>query len=136
MNYYIDSCIWRDFLENRSDGLKPLGEFAYLFFKKCLKENHKIYFSNLVFDELSKYVGENEVNNLINNFSNIIIIVNYSNVQILKAKNLIKKYDNLHFADSLHIIIAKENKCAIITRDKHFFNLGELIKVFEPEEVI
>lgn len=136
MNYYVDSCIWRDYLENRSDGLKPLGEFAYLFFKKCSKENHKIYFSKLVFNELSKYINEIEINKLIDNFSNIIIFVNYSNEQILKAKNLIKEYNNLHFADALHIVIAKENNCVVITRDNHFFNLGKLIKVFEPEEII
>ncbi len=136
MNYYVDSCIWIDYFENRSDGLKPLGEFASLFFNKCAKENHKIFFSNLVFEELSKYISEIEINNLIYNFSNIIILVNYSNKHILKAKNLIKEYNQLHFSDALHIVVAKENKCIVITRDNHFFNLNELIEVSNPEEII
>lgn len=136
MNYYVDSCIWIDYFENRSDGLKPLGEFAFLFFKKCAKENHKIYFSNLVFEELSKYISKTEVNNLIDNFSNVTIFINYSNKQISKAKNLIKEYGNLHFSDALHIVIAKDNNCVVITRDNHFFNLESLIVVFKPEEII
>lgn len=136
MNYYVDSCIWIDYFSNRCDGLKPLGEFAYLFFKKCSKENNKIYFSKLVFDELSKYINKNEINLLIDTFSNIIIFVNYSNLQILGAKNLTRKYGCLHFSDALHVIIAKDNKCVLVTRDTHFFNLGGLIKVVKPEEII
>ena len=55
MNYYLDSCIWIDFIENRFDGLNPLGEYAFLFLKKCEKDNDTILYSQHIIVELEQY---------------------------------------------------------------------------------
>ena len=34
--YYIDSNIWRDYFENRSDRFRPLGDWALMFFKEII----------------------------------------------------------------------------------------------------
>ncbi|MFH0862371.1 MAG: hypothetical protein V1875_05000 [Candidatus Altiarchaeota archaeon] len=52
MRYYVDACIWRDFLEAREDNLKPLGEFAFQFLKYAMTCKHTVLYSELVLEEL------------------------------------------------------------------------------------
>jgi hypothetical protein len=51
--YYVDTNIWLDFLESRGSYLKPYGEFAFQFFKKCIQRKDTILYSDLVLDEIS-----------------------------------------------------------------------------------
>jgi hypothetical protein len=51
MKYYIDTCIWRDYFENRNDKYRPLGEWAFRFIKKIINEDSLILFSDLVLEE-------------------------------------------------------------------------------------
>lgn len=135
MNYYVDSCIWIDYFENRTDGLKPLGEFAFQFFKMCKLTKSKIYFSNLVYAELVGYLSKEKINILLNDFSKILIFFEYSNTQIASAKKLSNQLDSIHFSDSLHAVIAKNNGCVLVTRDNHFNELYFFVKIVKPEEV-
>ncbi len=136
MNYYVDSCVWIDFLENRKSGLIPIGEFAFVFFKKCKQTKSKIYFSNLVFKEISKYLSKEKINFFLNDFSEIIVFVEYSKEQISLAKKLSNELESIHFSDALHAVIAKENDCVLITRDNHFDELSFFVEVCLPEEVL
>ena len=44
--YFIDTCVWRDFYEDRfSKSKKPLGKYAADLFIKILKNKDKILFS-------------------------------------------------------------------------------------------
>jgi hypothetical protein len=54
MRYYVDTCIWLDLLEDRTDGLRPLGEFAFQFIKKAMRHGDTIIYSSLVLGELMK----------------------------------------------------------------------------------
>ncbi len=54
MKYYLDTCIYIDFIENHYDGLNPLGEYAFLFLKKYEKEQHQILYSQQVIYELNE----------------------------------------------------------------------------------
>jgi predicted nucleic acid-binding protein len=135
MDYYVDSCIWIDLFEDRTDGLRPLGEFAFCFFKKCLSSKSKIYFSELVFEELSNYISKKEIENIIKDYSEIVIFVNYSDEQKSFAKKLTKRVNSIHFSDALHAVIAKKYNCVLITRDNHFNELSFFVKVLAPEEV-
>ncbi len=45
--FYIDTCIWRDYYENRSDNLKPLGEWALQFLKNAVNNDDLILYSDL-----------------------------------------------------------------------------------------
>ncbi|MBW2990557.1 hypothetical protein KY348_02515 [Candidatus Woesearchaeota archaeon] len=54
--YIIDSCIWRDFYEDRvSKSGRPLGKYAFDLFFKILKRNDVILFSDALTGELRKY---------------------------------------------------------------------------------
>ena len=52
VRYYIDTCIWRDLIENRSDRFRSLGEDARGFFQRCAESGGIIVWSPLVEHEL------------------------------------------------------------------------------------
>lgn len=122
MNYYVDSCIWIDYFENRSDGLKPLGEFAYLFFKKCLKENHNIYFSKIIVFELKQ--NGFDFFDISKEFNILLVEVVPTNVDLKNARSLCIK-NKIPFGDAVHQILSKSNKLTLISRDKHLLDFKE-----------
>lgn len=46
--YYLDTSIWRDFYENRTDRFRPLGEWAFELFRKIIREKSIVLYSELV----------------------------------------------------------------------------------------
>ena len=48
MKYYLDTCIWRDYFENREDKYRPLGEWEFRLIKKIIAEELEILFSDLI----------------------------------------------------------------------------------------
>ena len=53
--FYVDTCIWLDFLEDRKDGLKPLGEFAFQFFRNCRRCGCRLGYSEATLFELKRF---------------------------------------------------------------------------------
>lgn len=51
MKYYLDTCIWIDYWENRTDNLRPIGEFAFKFLNS-LEDDDIIYYSDFTIREL------------------------------------------------------------------------------------
>ena len=58
MRYYFDTCIWRDYFEDRSDGKKPLGELALAFLQEIVMNGDRIVISDMVREELSVAFNE------------------------------------------------------------------------------
>lgn len=53
--YLIDTCVWRDYLEERTGpGGRPLGRYAAKLFEKIIKEGSTIVFSISLIWELKK----------------------------------------------------------------------------------
>ncbi len=132
--FYIDTSIWIDFFEDRKDNLKPLGEFAFQFLKKCKKYKCKIIFSEPLIFELKKF-SEQWLNEIFSSFKELLAIVSISENQRSEAEQIAKKR-GLPFNDIFHAIIARDNNAIIISRDKHFEELSDLVECFAPEEVI
>jgi predicted nucleic acid-binding protein len=130
MKYYLDTCIYIDFIENRFDGLNPLGEYAFLFLKKCEKEKHQILYSQQVIYEL------NEQNyNLFEipiDFKNLLKEIKIQSQDLIEA-NKLKKCKFIPFGDALHLILTRNSKAILVSRDKHLLNFKETKK---PEELI
>ena len=59
--FYLDTCIWRDYFENRSDNFRPLGEWAFDFIKKVITEGYLILYSDLTIKELRENYSEKEI---------------------------------------------------------------------------
>ena len=84
-NFYLNTSIWRDYFEDRNDGLKPIGEFAFQFLMKCVSRKNKIIVSNEVKNELMNYFSNEKVQEVFSSFKEIIVEVNYSEDQVKKA---------------------------------------------------
>ncbi|MDD5418131.1 MAG: PIN domain-containing protein [Candidatus Nanoarchaeia archaeon] len=134
--YYIDSCIWIDYFENRSDRFKPLGDWAFLLFKKIINENNLILYSDLLQGELSNLFNESDITEILSIIpERILLKVNSSKIQLKETMFISKKF-MIPVNDALHFILARENNAILITRDKHLLELPVKIKVAKPEELI
>ena len=136
MKYYVDTSIWRDYYEDRKDNLKPLGEFAFEFFRKVKINNDKILYSDLVIEELNKAYNNDEIKQIFNIIQedNLLEKVEISKIQVKEALEL-KRRLQIPFGDALHAILAKDNDAILITRDEHFQKL-DFVNVKKPEDLI
>ncbi|MEM2139123.1 MAG: PIN domain-containing protein [Candidatus Woesearchaeota archaeon] len=134
MNFYIDTCIYRDYLENRKDKFRPLGDWAFELFKLIINEKHILIYSDLNIAELKFSFSEKKVLEIFDIFPEKIKI-SITNNNLNEAKELSKKH-SLNINDALHSVIARENKAILITRDKHFLELSKIVEIKKPEELI
>ena len=129
---YLDTSIWRDYFEDRKDNLRPLGEFAFQFLKNCKKLNYEIIVSDAVLFELKDF-PKNALNSLWAQYKELLLRVDSNKNQIEEA-GIISKGRNLPFNHALHAIISRDNKAVLISRDKHFFDLADIVEFQLPEE--
>ena len=117
--YYFDSCIWRDYFENRSDKFRPL-----------------IIYSDIVEEELNVGFSKEEVKNIISVVpKENIIKINVSKEQLREAIQVSKEL-NIPTKDALHAIVARNNNAILVTRDKHFYELQNQVEIKKPEDLI
>ncbi len=137
--YLLDSCIWRDFYEDRVS-LKgnPLGRYAARLFARIIKEKSKVLYSNVLLKELSDYAEKKDVNDMLGVLyvTGILEKVEISEKEMSEAIKLAQK-KNVPVGDCLQVILARNNNATVITQDKHFFNeLSGIVKVVRPQEII
>lgn len=131
--YYLDTCIWRDYFENRSDRFRPLGDWAFELIRKILEQGNVIVCSDLVLEEL-------HIAGLDKDIKQFLDTVNWGAVMMVTSKRddvaeAIKLSKNLKIPqkDALHAVLAKDQKAILVTRDKHFL---EIIESKKPEDLI
>ncbi len=121
----MDTAIWRDYFEDRKDNLRPLGEFAFQFLKQCRKRNDFVIVSSAVRKELLDYYSHERTTLIFSNFKDIIIELDYSKEQSAEAFSFwVNGRKKFPFYDILHSIIARDNNSVLITRDRHFEEIG------------
>ncbi|MBT5021862.1 PIN domain-containing protein [Candidatus Woesearchaeota archaeon] len=137
VNFYFDTCIWRDYYENRIDKFKPLGEFALLLINKIFEDGDFILYSDFVVKELQIKYSAEEIKAILDvvGSKKQLIKVNISEIQAKEAA-LISKQRNVAFGDALHAIISRDNFALLVTRDNHFQLLLDIVDVALPEELI
>jgi len=120
MRIYLDACIWIDVLEKRHpETIKLLNSI----------DEMTIIVSPLLIKEISG-VGypEKHVRKMFRHHA----MANITRTQLQEARIVARKR-KLPFHDALHAIIAKDNGAAIITRDRHFLRLRDVVEVIMPE---
>ena len=133
--YYVDTSIWRDYYEDRSDDIRPLGELAFQFFKYCIESECIIIYSDLVLEELGIAYSKGEIKKIMDIVSGLLEeVASPSEQQKSDAKRL-KRELNIPFADAMHAVLARDNDAILISRDCHFHELREVVVVKYPEEV-
>lgn len=134
--YYLDTCIWRDYFEDRKDRFRPLGEWAFQFIKKIIEEESKVIFSDLNRTELMLAYSGEEINNILTIIpKSKLIFVERDKGKMKSAKEFSIRF-KIHFADALHAVFALENGAILVSRDKHFDNLRFVLDVKKPEDLI
>lgn len=121
--YFLDTCIWRDFYENRlSKSGNPLGKYATNLFMKIMKRKDKILFSKPLIQELSKDYNEKEIFAMLELLiaNRTLIKVDITRKQYKYAGSLSEKA-NIPFIDCLFALQAKEHNAILVTQDRHFF---------------
>lgn len=133
---YIDTNIYMDHFDNRTDGLRPLGEFAFELLRRVRNGDFIVIFSTLVSEELSYNTYEERIKQLLEDLNENVI---YTGILQDDAKlaNRICKDRGTTFNDTLHAIISKRmNAEYFITRNfKDFEILQDFVKLKYPENL-
>jgi predicted nucleic acid-binding protein len=134
MKYYVDTCIWIDYWENRSDNLRPIGEFVANFLINSNLRKDKFIISDIVFDELRTKYSDDIINNILR-VVNHVDIISINSKQAFEAKKLSRIFD-IPFGDATHAVIARDNAALVVTRDKYFVLLCGIVQSRYPEELV
>ncbi|MCK4522243.1 MAG: PIN domain-containing protein [Nanoarchaeota archaeon] len=134
--YYLDSCIWRDYFENRSDKFRPLGDWAFSLIKLIIQENNLVIYSDLVEEELYEGFSEEDIKKVISIVPKENLVKIESSSEQLKEAIQIAKKLKIPVKDTLHAILARDNDAIMVTRDKHFYELSEKVTIKKPEDLI
>lgn len=135
--YYIDTCIWRDYYENRFNHIKSLGILAMIFFRNLIKNRRVILYSDIVIDELKNAYGLEDINNIFRVFQkrDLLRKVPITKAQLKEAVEIYKSRD-VPLGDAIHAILARDNNAILITRDRDFLRLADIVESKKPEDLI
>lgn len=133
MNCIIDTNIILDFLLSSKNNLKSAKDF----FKATLSCKHTIFLCEPVMFELKAHGFDKDAEELIFQLmrtKNKIKFIEETNEDLNQAKNIIRN-SNLPFNDVLISILAKKANAIVVTRDKHFLELQQIVDSFKPEDL-
>jgi predicted nucleic acid-binding protein len=137
--YYLDTCIWRDFFEDRiSRSGNLFGKYAAALFIKIMENKDTIIFSDSLIWELKRDYDEEEVMDMLSFlfFSKVLIKIEITPEEYKEAKAL-SIQRQIPFIDCLHAIQARNHDAIMVSQDKHFIrNLSDIIKTIRPQEII
>jgi hypothetical protein len=136
--YYLDTCIWRDFYENRvSLKGRPLGRYAADLFRKIIKNKNLLFYTDLTIKELKIDYNEKEIVNMLDFLFmlNILRKASITKEDYIEAKNQ-SRLTNVPMPDALHAIISRNNHAIFISQDKHAQRLKQITIVKRPEEIL
>ncbi len=124
---YVNSCIYRHkrlsgLLYNRTDKLRPLGEFAFNLFKKSVECEYEIIVSDILFTELNAHADEKIITEMFEWLDSKIFLIESTKEERLIARN--QKNRN----DYLHLLLAKRSNAEIlVTRNLSDYPVGILL---------
>jgi predicted nucleic acid-binding protein len=137
--YYLDTCVWRDFYEDRyGQGGRPLGELASKLFMKLLKQKKPILFSEFNAREMKRDYSEQDINDMLNLLfiSGKLQKVQINKKDVQEAKD-ISSDRNISFGDCLHAVLARNNDTILVTQNvKDFEQLSDIVQFKRPEDLL
>jgi len=134
--YLIDTSIWVDLYEDRKGYQdEPLSDFAFKLFTIIKAKQNKIVITDLTIRELEMNYSIAEINGMMKPFEAILDKLVASKEQRDEAKKIAEER-NVPKGDALHAILARDNKFILVTRDKHFRQLTDILEHHKPEELI
>lgn len=121
MRFYIDTCVWIDFIEDRTEDD---------FLLKCLREKHIVLISKFLLEELLAHINPSDLRIILILLESYGILsrITSSEAQDSSALTLSRERD-VPRGDALHAILARDNDAILITRDKHFLSLKDICRI-------
>jgi len=133
--YYLDTSIWIDYYENRTDKFRPLGDWAHRLLVLIETNEGTILISDFLLEEMEIQISKEEIETIMRTYKGVIEKVDFSIEQTLEARR-VSKERKIPFGDVLHAIIARDNWAIMVTRDRHFQKITDIIVPIKPEEII
>ncbi len=128
---YIDSNVYLDYLLNRKDRLRPLGNFAFELIRQVISCKYEILISEFLLEEIENHADKDKIDKLFTSIQKKSKKVETKTNDIKKAKEI--SYENRW--DALHYILAKRGGAElIVTRNVEHFDFSDLQVVF-PENL-
>jgi len=135
----VDSNIFLDYYLDRRDGMLPLGEFAFQFIKRALECEFFLIVCRECVEEVSFSLGVNEEDVYKKVLKELIekhkLEVIDPSPKIKETALIASRKRNIPYNDALFAFVSKEIGVAVITRDKHFFELKDIATAIKPEEL-
>jgi len=122
---YIDTCVFLDFLFNRKDKLRPLGDIAFELLRRSVLCEFKIVISDLLITELKFNSTEKQLEDLLEWLKPKIVFIESR----LNERNMSKTNDDLHY-----LLAFQSNAKHLVTRNIKDFPSGKLL-VKLPEQI-
>lgn len=120
---YVDTNVYLDYLFNRKDRLRPLGDFAFELMRKTVSCEYTILISDAVIDELENHVTKEKIFSLITMLRKKLVTIRREEQDIRDAKNISRR----NCWDALHYVLAKRGGAElIVTRNVQYFAFSEL----------
>lgn len=134
--YYIDTSIWIDIYEDRKGfNGEPLGEYGLRLLSYILLMNAKIVVTNILIKEMECKYAMEKIRGMMKPFEDIIEIIIADENQTKEARK-ISLERCVPYGDALHAVIARDTKCILITRDRHFLRLADISESHAPEDFL
>ncbi len=114
----------------------PKGRWAHELLNKITKIDAKAVYSDYNIFELGLIgYSPNEITEMFKPLKPILLLVESTEKEVGKAKDLgIKR--NIPRGDALHALIARDNNSILVTLDKHFKKILDIIKPKRPQDII
>lgn len=138
MRYYLDTCIWRDYVEERV-GKKGrlLGINAQRLFLKIISQKATLYYSKTLLREIRLSPLHQDILEFMDFVSKVTTLVFLPELpsDLSYAKNRAKLLD-IPLADVLHALLAGRHGAVLVTTDPDFDQLKDLSEIKKPEELL
>lgn len=138
MKIYLDTCVYIDYLEDRKDNIRPLGELVHQLIKRAISCEFDIVTSDWVLDEIERYRSKEVFIELLHKLKkmNKITFV-YKNKELEEEAKNLTTHQQIHYSDALHVVLAKAADAVyIVTRNvKDFPADYNGLKTVLPEDI-
>ncbi|MFH1510312.1 MAG: PIN domain-containing protein [Candidatus Woesearchaeota archaeon] len=132
--YYLDTSIWMDYYEDRTDPSKEIGKMAFDLLAKLLASNRTIVVSTFVLRELEVTYSLDMVRGMTIHFEKLMEKVSPTDCQLKEAKKIAEQR-GIPKGDAIHAILSRDSKAILVSRDRHFEKLKDVCEVAKPEDI-
>jgi predicted nucleic acid-binding protein len=134
---YIDSNVFLDFWLGRKTGFHPVGEYAREFFRRALECEFELAISDISLYELRDNTPYKRlVEDFVSDFqAKRKLAVLKVSPGIRQAASKLARERARSFNDCVHLLLAKQTRAVLVTRDSDFDVFRGEVEIKKPEEL-